>query len=94
MITQMQMIIVAVSLSVLIGIGLYVKSLNDQVIVCETNTKIQKDRYETSLENYDKNIEDIAKYYNGEITKVDTFKRTSNETDCQASKRFFDRTGY
>ena len=94
MFSQIQLIIGSVIVAIAIGAGWYVKSLNDQVVKCKANTKIQKARYDKEIAHYDTAIIDITKFYDGKIADIGTFKRRDNETDCEASKRFFNNTSY
>ena len=51
MFSQVQLIIISLVFAAMVMAGLYVKSLNDQVVVCKANTKIQKARYDKEIEN-------------------------------------------
>lgn len=94
MINQLNMIIGGVVLVALVGVGWYVKSLNDKVITCKANTSIQKNKYEKDIAGYKKAIDDIVDFYDKKIEDIDTFKRRDDETDCEAGKRFLDSFSY
>jgi len=94
MTNQVKLIIGVIIFGLIGSAGLYVKSLNDQVIKCKANTSIQKTRYEKEIKSYDAAILDITAYYEGRVKDVTKFKRRDNETDCQASKRFLDSASY
>ena len=94
MINQLNTIIGGVVFIIIIGVGWYVKNLNDQVVTCNANTSIQKAKYETDVERYEKDINDIVKFYDSKNNEVAKFTRRKDETDCQASKRFLDNASY
>ncbi|MEA3279453.1 MAG: hypothetical protein U9Q38_02470 [Thermodesulfobacteriota bacterium] len=79
---------------VFIGLGWYIKSLNDENIECKVNTKLQKQKHKLEIDRYEKDIKSIVSFYDGKITDVDNFKKGKNETDCQAAKRFLDGASY
>ena len=91
---NIRLIIGGVLLLVFVSIGWYVKSLNDQVVTCKANTKIQIAQYKRHLKSYEDAIDNIAEYYDIEIKNIKDFKRKNNETACEASKRFFDNFNY
>lgn len=79
---------------ILIAHFLHYNYLKNKVMECKANTKVLKEQYDSKLDNYDQNIKDIVKFYEGELTDVDTFERRVDETDCDAAKRFFDGVSY
>ena len=88
------MILGGVVFVMVLGFGIYVKYLNDTVVECKALKAIEKITNEERVKHYNTIIEDIVVYYEERADKVDSFKKDKNETDCQASKRFFDGFSY
>lgn len=79
---------------VTIGLGMYANNLSNKVITCKANTEILKDRHKNEMKRHDADKIIIADYFQGELDKSKDFKRRDNETDCDASRRFFDTRNY
>jgi len=94
MLDKITIIISAIVLVLLIIVGWYIKSLNDENIECKVNTKLQKQKHKTEIQRYEKDIKSIVSFYDGKIKDVDNFKKGKDETDCQAGKRFLDSASY
>lgn len=77
-----------------VGFGMWVKELNDANVLCKAEKQayiIQKDK---RAERYDKDMKVVVEYYDNELLELEKFKRRKDETDCEATRRFFDGRSY
>lgn len=91
---QLQLIIGAIVFAIFVASGWYVKSLYDENMQCKINTKSKEEAYKVKTKYYEENIKDIVSFFEGERSEVNNFKKGSNETDCEATKRFLDSRPY
>lgn len=93
-VTQIKLIAVGIVFAIIFVSSLWVKNLYDNNMKCKINTKTEEDKHKIKIKYYEENIHDIIEFYNGEIEAVGNFKKGTNETDCEASKRFFNSRSY
>lgn len=71
-----------------------IKVKDKQVATCKANTKLQKALYKKAINGYENAIQNIDKVYDEKLSRVINFERRVDETDCDASYRFFNNVNY
>ena len=94
MFSNVKLILAGIVAILVISLGLWIKSMYDDNIECKANTKILTADYKRDKKNYDRDVISIVSFYENESKEVDTFKGRKDETDCEASKRFFYSRSY
>lgn len=94
MFSQVQLIIGGVVLAIIGIMGVTIHFQDKQITTCKSNTKLQKELHKQAIKSYEEAIDSISEYYDIKLSDVDSFERKENETDCQASHRFFNNANY
>lgn len=66
-------------------------SLSKELLKIEVASEQEYARYDRDMKAFDYAMKEVVKFYDGTIADIKSFKKGTNETDCQAANRLLNR---